>query len=171
LQARLSLIRTNAAKEPELLRYYAHFLTRTYAQYRSVFYRHPAEELEAALKQLVEFDRANQRVYRLHLAELAWDRQDDRTCFELAQKALSSDTNTFGAIQFDLDRTAPQRVLTKMIESLWRAGKPLEAWDLCQQAKAQAYLDSDATKQEPLLAIVYRKVEAFINQTQARRPL
>jgi hypothetical protein len=117
----------------------------------------------------VEVDRANQRVYRLHLAELAWDRQDDRACFELAQKALSTDTNAFGAIQFDLDQTAPQRVLTKMIESLWRAGKPAEAWDLCQQAKAQAYLDSDAARREPLLEIVYRKVEAFMTQSQRQR--
>jgi len=169
LGARQSLIQTNAANDPELLRYYAHFLTRTYTQYRSVFYRPPAEELETALKQLVELDRANQRVYRLHLAELAWDRQDDGACLELAQKALSPDTNTFGAIQFDLDRPAPQRVLTKMIESYWRAGKPAEAWDLCQQAKAQGYLDSADAKQEPLLGIVYRKVEAFMNQSPEQR--
>jgi hypothetical protein len=168
MRARLALIRKDAAEQPELLRYYAHFLTQSYAHQRSVFHRPAAGELEAALERLIEIDPGNQRVYRLHLAELAWDRKDDRACFEFAQKALSTDTRTLGRIQFDLDRTAPHRVLAKMIESLWWAGKPAEAWELCQQTKEQGYLTPESTKEVPLLGIVCRKVETFVNESRSK---
>lgn len=170
LGARLALIEKSAAERSELLRYYAHFLTQAYLHDRSVFYRPPAQELEAALNQLVQIDPENQRVYRLHLAVLAWDRKDDDACLDLVRKSLNPDTNAFGRVHFTLDRLAPHRMLAKTIESQWWAGNYAEAWDLCKQMKTLGYLDPETTQAVPMLGVIYRKVEAFMKESQSTPP-
>ena len=161
----------NAEKDPEMLRLYAQFLMQTYRTYRSVFYVPPNVELKAALERLIETDRPNQRVYKLRLAEIAWDHGDDSACFEFGRTAFSPDTTAFGPIKFDLDPRAPYRVLTRMIETLWRAGKVPEAWGLCQDAKKNGYIGKKEGFRDPSLEVVYRRIETFVNQGRASRTM
>jgi hypothetical protein len=58
-------------------------LLRTYLAERSVFYLPQTKELETDLRRLKETDRANRSAVYLTLAELAWDRGDNRGCVEL----------------------------------------------------------------------------------------
>jgi spermidine synthase len=166
LRTRRDFLMEQAPKNPQLLRYYAHFMLRAYTLSRSVFYLPPSDELETVLRRLIQVDPSNQRIYRLNLAELAWDRQDDNRCYQLTQEALNQDTNTFGPPKFDLDHSASKRVLARMISSCWRAGQPALAWQLCQQAKEQGYLDPTSESRDLMLELVYRKIEEFVLQSQ-----
>lgn len=149
-----------ASKEPEALRLYSRALLRTYWSKRSIFHRPSASELKAVLARLVETDGANQRVHKLHLAELSWDEGDDVECFKFAQSAFDPDTNTSGPIRFELDREAPSRVLTRMIESLWRAGEIGDALNLCRQATMQGFAGRSDGMASPVLDMTCRKVIA-----------
>ena len=152
-----------AATNPMPLRTYALDLMNTYRAQRSVFYRPPTTDLEQILPRLIETDPDGRRVYRLHLAELAWDRGDDPRCLELGQMALDPDLARGGPIDFSSDLTAPCSVLYRMIETLFRNGKLAEAWALCQQANGGGYVAS-ADEFYPLLEVTYRRVEAAVAQ-------
>jgi len=158
----------NAEQDPELLQLYARFLIQTYRAHRSVFFTPPTAELEPALKLLIEADKKNQRVHKLRLAELAWDRGDDAACLQLGQSAFDPDTTAGGEINFELDPKAPARVLTLMVESLWRAGKANEAWELCQDAKKNGYAGKKTKHRDPLLEMTCRKVEVAMAQLTSR---
>ncbi|MBI4660320.1 MAG: fused MFS/spermidine synthase [Verrucomicrobia bacterium] len=146
----------HAESDPEPLRMYASYLLQTYRAHRSVFHLPPSDDLQVLLQRLIETDPKNQRVYKLHLAELAWDRNDEAACFSLGQSAFDPDITKGGRISFSADPKAPRIVLSRMAESLWRAGKFAEAWTLCQEAKNNRYLGS-----YPLLDMTCRKVEAY----------
>jgi hypothetical protein len=120
--------------------------------------------LEAVLQRLIEADPDNRRVYRLHLAELAWDRGDDDACFRLGQLATTPDVTIGGPVKFDLDPAAPARVVTRMMESLWRNGKIPEAWHLCEEARRQGLSGGKKGNPDPMLEMTCRKVEAFAVQ-------
>ncbi|MBI3417982.1 MAG: fused MFS/spermidine synthase [Verrucomicrobia bacterium] len=156
-----------AGQEPELLRLYAKYLMQTYRAHRSAFFLPTTDELRAALERLIETDQENQRVHKLRMAELAWDRGDDAACLRYGQNAFDPNVATGGPIQFTLDPTAAPRVLGRMVESLWRAGQAHEAWELCQQAKANGYVGRKDKPSDPLLELNYRKVGRFINDSQA----
>ena len=171
MRARREWLWNQAARDPSMLRAYANTLLQTYRGARSVFFQPPGEELSAALQRLLETDPANQRVHRLHLAELAWDRQDDLACFQFARQALDPDTAAFGPIRFDLDPTAPHRVMARMIDTLWRAGQTAEAWELCRQAIDRGYVGPPSAARDPWLELVCRKVEAHVTQSSAPAPV
>ena len=153
-----------AAREPDRLRLYAFALMQTYRNQRSVFFRPPTTELETVLERLIEADPANRRVYRLHLAELAWDRGDDDACVRLGELATDPDVTIAGPVNFDLDPAGPARVVTRMIESLWRSRKIPEAWHMCQEARRQGLIGGMSESGDPLLEMTCRKVEAFAAQ-------
>lgn len=159
---RLEPMRTHliqyAEKDPEPLRMFESYLIQMYRAHRSVFYLPPADELQSVLQRLIETNPANQRVYKLHLAELAWDRGDELTCSQLSRSGFDADTTKEGRISFSIDPRAPRIVLARNVESLWRAGKFQEAWLLCQDARQNNYTGS-----YPLLDMTCRKVEAYAN--------
>lgn len=150
------LLMKHAEKDPEPLRLYASYEMQMHRARRSAFYAPPTDRLETLLNRLIETNPGNQRVYKLHLAELAWDRGDDKRCFELATSAFDPDVQKGGHISFAVDPKAPRLVLARMIDSLWRAGNVVEAWKLCQQAKENRYTGSDA-----FLDMMVRKIEAI----------
>ena len=82
------------------------------------------------------------------------------------QAAFDPDTARSGPIQFALDPAAPEIVLARMIESLLRAGKLDQAWELSEQARAGGYIDF--TRIDSLLAMTYRKA-AFARSGTAPR--
>jgi predicted membrane-bound spermidine synthase len=153
-----------APGEPDRLRLYAFALMQTYRDQRSIFFRPSTAELEAVLERLIEADSANQRIYRLHLAELAWDRGDDDACFRLGQLATNPDVAVGGPVNFELDPAAPSRIVTRMMETLWRSRRIPEAWHLCQEARRQGLSGGKTGNSDPMLEMTCRKVEAFAVQ-------
>ena len=168
LAVKRDVIFQDAAKDPELLRLYARFLSQTYLAQRSAFYLPPATELESALQRLIETDPPNQRIYKLRLAGLAWDRKDDEACLQLAQSGFDPDLKSGGPINFDLDPRAPTRILARMIDIFLRRGNAGEAWKLCQQARTWGYIGTARANSDPLLEMTYRKVEALNQQAAAQ---
>ena len=158
----------DAAKDPELLRLYAHYLMQTYRVQRSAFYLPPATELESALQRLIETDPPNQRIYKFRLAGLAWDRQDDDTCLWLAQNGFDPDEKSGGPTNFNLDPRAPPRMLARMIDIFLRRRETGKAWNLCQQARTLGYVGTRRASNDSIFEMTYRKVEALIHQTSAR---
>ncbi|HKS38398.1 MAG TPA: hypothetical protein VJW76_14490, partial [Verrucomicrobiae bacterium] len=157
-----------AAKDPELLRLYGQFLLRTYHTERSILYTPPDTELRSVLERLLATDLPNQRVYRLQLAELAWDRRDDAACFQLARDGFDPQTNGFGPIKFDLDPQAPARVLARLIETAFTDGRYQDALDWCGQAKKQGYAGNKDGRAYPILDMLCRKAEALANQPRGQ---
>jgi len=164
LAARRDAIFQQAEKDPELLRFYAQFLLQTYRTERSAFYLPPTTELVSVLNRLLETDPNNQRIHKLRLAELAWDRGDDDGFLQFAQSGFNPDLKSGGRINFDIDPRLPPRVLARMIEIFLRREDPVEAWNLCQQAKAKQYIGVAGGSRDPILEMTYRKVETMINQ-------
>ncbi|MCF7762684.1 MAG: fused MFS/spermidine synthase [Verrucomicrobia bacterium] len=146
-----------AATDPEPLRMYTSYLMQTYRYHRSVFNQPPTDELKTLLERLLETNPRNQRIYKLHLAEIAWDLGDDNRCFELAQSALDPNIALGGRISFALDQSAPRIVLARMAESLWHAGTVAQAWAVCESAIENRYTGS-----YPLLDLTCRKIEAAV---------
>jgi hypothetical protein len=171
---RLTHWRTNTVApdtvDPALLRLQATLLLETYRHQRSSFYRPPVSVLERVLEELVDLDPAQRRVYRLWLAEMAWDRQDDPTCFRLAQMALDPDVALYGPAQFDLDRQAPARLLGRMIETLWRTRRLSEAWNLCQTARQNGYIGQVNSPSDPVTEMIARKIEALAHPSTTPPP-
>jgi hypothetical protein len=145
-----------AEKDAEPLRQYESYLMESYRAHRSVFNQPPAELLETVLERLLQTDPANQRVYKCHQGEVAWDQGDDAKCASLTDSALSPDRRTGGPVNFAIDPGAPQIVILRKIEILWRGGKLADAWTLCQDAKREGFIGSN-----PMLDLVFRKVEAY----------
>jgi spermidine synthase len=159
-EALIQEAQTNA----EPLRLYAADLMESYRAKRSIFYLPPTTNLEAILQRLLKVDPSHDRIYRLNLAEIAWDHGDDARCLELGQSALEPNPQSQERISFATDPIAPSAVLYRMIESLSRSGQWKEAWSICQKAKAAGYLDR-AIVSFPLLDAAYRKVELSVAQT------
>jgi spermidine synthase len=158
LRPMADLLMKRAEKDPEPLRMYESYLMQMYRAHRSVFYLPSTDHLQIVVQRLLEVHSANQRVYKMHLAELAWDRGDDEAFFQLAQSGFDPDITKSGRITFTTDPEAPRYVLFRMAETLWRAGKLKDAAILCQQAHAQNYTGSDG-----LLDMACRKIEAYVN--------
>ena len=149
-----------AGPDLRVVQYYAKYLMLSYAAERSCVFLPPTTELQLVLEKLVTADAPNRRVHQLRLAELAWDRGDDATLFQLGRVALDPSTAATNPVQFTLDSKAPARVLTRMIESLWRQRQIVEAYELCLQAATNGYAGPRSRARDPGLEVVCRKVEA-----------
>jgi spermidine synthase len=141
--------------------FYERALMNAYRAKRSVFYVPDTQRLQEALGLLLQRDATNQRLFNLHMAELAWDRGDDASFSRYAGVAFELDASKGGPIQFSLDEEAPRIVLHHMIEASLRSGNVTRAEALCAQAAADHYLVRGAHFYPPL-ELVCRKVRAII---------
>lgn len=144
-----------ADKNPQPLRQYESYLMQTYRAHRSAFNQPPVDVLRKVLDRLLQTDPANQRVYCCHQAEIAWDQGNDPLCAQWSDRALDPNVATGGPVNFLSDPRAPQIVLARRLESLWRSGKFEPALALCRSARRDGFLDSD-----PRLDLVARKIAA-----------
>lgn len=147
------------------LHFYERVLMRAYRAKRTVFYIPDTSRLEQVLAILLERDPKNQRVYNLHLAELAWDRGDDQMCLRLGAPALNPDRR-FGPLVFTLDEFAPRQILYNMIESSLRTGDYAQAKVIADQARVGGYLKPGELFFPPL-DFVCRKVAAITDAAPA----
>ncbi|HVY71069.1 MAG TPA: hypothetical protein VHH73_14150, partial [Verrucomicrobiae bacterium] len=134
---------------------------------RSVFHIPPAGDIEQYLRQLIETDPANQRTYRLELAELAWDRGDDEAALALGRMAFDPDVAKYGHFNFTLDPGEPAEVMERMVETLIRAGKREEAWLILAEAATNNLLGPRAAVPNPRLELEYRRLGDQLERTLA----
>ena len=155
LSSRLNDFLQLAQKDPGPLRQYESFLMSAYRSQKSVF-NHPASDnLEKVLRRLLLTDPYNQRVYKCHLAEIAWDKGDDASCGELLSSALDPRPEA-GPPNFSDDPQAVTCALARRLQTLLPGGKPDDAWALCSTVKRLGLLRDD-----PLLSTLYRKADAL----------
>ena len=147
-----------SSSNPDSLRRYAKYLLQHYWKLQSAFHLPNADEVELVLEQLILLDSSFQRVYRMHMAELAWDRVDDEHFLELAERSFDPDAKR-GTVNYDFDELAPYRTLALWIETYWRRGNIIEAWKVCRQAGAGNYLEENAVRQLPALNLAFRKTQ------------
>ena len=160
-------IMKQAETDPDLLRQYGKYLFQHYRSQRSVFHLPDSTEAEEILTLLIERDPPFQRVYRMHLAEMAWDRGDDARFLELANLAFAPEFE-LGPPNYEFDSLAPYRTLGLMIETHWRQGNIPSAWGVCKQAIAGKYLGDDALRRLPVLDLAFRKTAHSMLQLQAQ---
>jgi len=153
-----------AATDPQFLRQYAVALMAAYREQRSVVFIPDTAELQAVLERLIATDAANRRTYRLFLAELAFDRNDDTNCILSVKAALDPDTNQGGPLDFELDRKAPRQALARLIEIYSRLGRTAEAWELCLEVVRKGYITFMGNSPDPLLSMAFRKALAAAGQ-------
>jgi hypothetical protein len=55
-----------------------------------------------------------------------------------------------------------------MIDIFLRRGETGKAWNLCQQARSKGYIGTALASNDPILEMIYRKVEALINKAAAQ---
>ncbi len=157
-------ILSGATNQTELLKWYCQSLLQTYRGQRSTLYLPPSEALSTTLHHLIEVDPNNQRVYRLRLSELAWDRNDDAQCLEFGRLALDPDTAKYGPNSFTIEPSAPGRVFHYMIEALLSKGDVEGATQLCKEAFKNNFAGPRAYPVSPLLELSCRKVLTVIQK-------
>ena len=162
-------ILSGATNQVELLKWYGQSLLQTYRGQRSTLFLPPSEELKSALHRLMESDPNNQRVYRLRLAELAWDRSDDAECLAFGQLALHPDSSKHGPNSFAIEPSAPGRVFHYMIETLLSKGDVEGATQLCKEAFKNNFAGPRAYPVSPLLELSCRKVLTLVAKQNADR--
>ena len=165
LRSRESHLYEQAESDPDLLRKYAKYCFQQYRSERSAFHLPETEVVETVLTRLIELDPPFQRVYRMHLAELAWDRGDDERFLQLAAEAFAPEFE-WGPPNYEYDLYAPYRTLGLMIETHWRRGNIPEAWEVCKQAIAGKYLGDEALRRLPVLDLAFRKTAHSMLQLQ-----
>jgi hypothetical protein len=142
-----------------ILQFYERALMQGYRAKRSTFYIPDTQPLQEVLAILRESDPTNQRVFNLHMAELAWDRGDDARFVQFATLAVEPAAKN-GPMQFSLDEDAPRIVLHHMIEASLRSGNIAQAQAACAHAATNHYLDRDDHFYAPL-ELVCRKVQSI----------
>ncbi len=164
LQPLRARILQEAATAPEPLRDYASLLYQAYVHQRSAFHLPPTAELETALQRLAEVDPTRRATCQLMLAELAWDRGDDPTCFQTVQTVFAS----LPRLPEDQkpDSMVAATVLTRCIDSLVRQQRYAEAAQLCQLAATLDYLGPPLSPRHPLLEMLCRRVSEALERTK-----
>ena len=143
-----------ATANPAMLQTYRKFILQSYRAHRSAFFLPPSKELQSVLIRLLETDPRNQRVYKLELAELAWDRGDDQECIDLAQSALNPVAQGDADFSLEPDPKLADNLLARVADAYYRLGKPDNARATLAQAAKAGYAS-------PLLDITRRKLESL----------
>lgn len=122
---------------------------------------------EEILRSAIQYDSENQRVHRLHLAELMWNRGKDEEFVNLITAALDPDLAKGPTNQPSF--WAPARIaLARVIDLYTRTGDLRHAMTWAQVAVEQGYLDEEGTEQNPRLSILTRRVYSEIKRLQER---
>ncbi len=151
-----------AGNDPQPLRLYAGYLLKSYRTQRSVFFTPDTQEIDEVLGVLLEKDSRHHQVYKFYQAELAWDRGDDGRCISLALEAMKPETAGNSKPDLSVDTAAPIPVLSRVIESLWRAQRYADAADICRYAISNGYAARNV-----VLAAQCRKVQAVLSSRGA----
>lgn len=142
----------------ELVKQAAFHGLQAYRDQRTFVHRPDTSFLEAMLDHMIRKDPVNQRVYRMDLAELAWDEGNTDAFLKFSEEALDPEIEEFGPVDYSAEPMAPYRTLALMAEHWWRNGQLEKAKQVCIQALQANYIGPEADFNHPGLEQVVRKI-------------
>lgn len=145
--------------DPFPLRSYAKALVAVYRNRRSVFHRPPSEELATIVDALLAGDPEYASLYRLQLAEIAWDHGEKEKSVELALDAFKPRPENQGTLHNILDPRAPYIALTRIIEFYLQHDRIRDAWTMSREAVLSHYVGPLAPRRDPWLELACRKAD------------
>ncbi|MDG1890609.1 MAG: hypothetical protein P8L18_04800 [Verrucomicrobiota bacterium] len=167
----LQTLPTDQEVPVDLIKQAAYHLMETYRDQRSIFHQPDTASLRMLLEQLVESDPTYQRIYRLNLAELAWDRGDTVALERWTAQAFDPDLERFGPLDYSVDPLAPYRNRAIMLEHWWVQGQVDKARDVCIQAWKAKYTGPQAVFHYPPLEQVVRKTLFSLDASVEMNPV
>lgn len=169
LRAHLSSF--DAGNEPplDLVKQITYHTLQTYRDQRTVFHRPETKLLQSMLEHLVKEDPVHQRIYRMNLAELAWDRGDEDALLRWSTEAFDTDTEMYGPVDYTADPMAPYRTLSLLGQYWWSRGELDKAREICIQALQSQYIGPEAIFHDPMLDLVVRKILFSLDLSAAEK--
>lgn len=143
-----------------LLRQYGDMLLLRYRARRSSFHTPSSGRLEQILGALVALDLENQRVHRLRLAEVCWDRRQDVRARSLFDEALNPDLSRFGPFQFTHDTRVLGQMMDRLIDVELRSGSIKQAMELISRFSTLGFLQTEQARSDIHLNMLARRVIA-----------
>jgi hypothetical protein len=151
-------------RDIQLMRQLADLLLLRHRTQRSAFHVPDSVRLEVFLGALIELDPALQRVHRMRLAEVSWDRGNDARARTLFEEALHPDESRFGTLDFSGDPGCPPGMMARLIDADLRVGDLKSALDKVLRFGRMGYIHPDRMGGEDGLQMLARRV---IVSTQA----
>jgi predicted membrane-bound spermidine synthase len=150
-----------------VLRQYADMLLLKYRTQRSAFHIPDSGDLQQMLRVLTSLDAENQRVHRMRLAEVLWERGQEPAARTLFDEALNPDEARYGPVQFDMDSTVVPAMMSRLLEAELRDGNMPKAFQLVRDFENQGYLRLNQPGGDDRLKMLARRVVATV-QSVAR---
>ena len=142
----------------DLTRQLADLLLLRHRTQRSAFHLPDSVRLEVFLGALSNLDPQRQRVHRMRLAEVSWDRGNDARARKLFEEALDPDEARFGPLDFSADPTCPEGMMARLIDADLRAGDLKAALEKVLRFGRLGYVHPDRMGGEDSLQMLARRV-------------
>jgi predicted membrane-bound spermidine synthase len=144
--------------DPTVLRQYGDMLLLRHRTQRSAFHVPDSTRLEQILGALIGLDPENQRVHRLRLADVLWDRGQDARARRLFDEALSPEENRYGLPQFTKDPGVLRSMAARLLDAELRSGSLAGSVELVTRFTQQGFLRVDEPGGDDYLNMLARRV-------------
>jgi predicted membrane-bound spermidine synthase len=141
-----------------LMRQLADLLLLQHRTRRSAFHLPDSVRLEVFLGALVQLDPARQRIHRMRLAEVSWDRGNDARARVLFEEALDLDEQRFGSLDFSEDPGCPAGMMARLIDADLRAGDLKGALEKVLRFGRLGYIRPERMTGDEVLQMLARRV-------------
>lgn len=142
----------------DLLRQLADLLLLRHRTQRSAFHVPDTLRLEVFLGALANLDPQRQRVHRMRLAEVSWDRGNDARARKLFEEALDPDEARFGPFDLSLDPGCPEGMMARLIDADLRSGDLKGALEKVLRFGRLGYIHPERMSGEDSLQMLARRV-------------
>lgn len=142
----------------DLLRQLADLLLLRHRTQRSAFHVPDTLRLEVFLGALANLDPQRQRVHRMRLAEVSWDRGNDARARKLFEEALDPDEARFGPFDLSLDPACPEGMMARLIDADLRSGDLKGALEKVLRFGRLGYIHPERMSGEESLQMLARRV-------------
>jgi predicted membrane-bound spermidine synthase len=141
-----------------LMRQLADLLLLRHRTQRSAFYVPDPVRLEVFLGALIPLDPARQRIHRMRLAEVSWDRGNDARALTLFEEALDPDEKRFGPLDFSEDPGCPAHMMGRWIDADLRKGDLKSALEKVLRFGRMGYIHPERLGGDDTLQMLARRV-------------
>ena len=125
---------------------------------RSAFYVPDSVRLEVFLGALAGLDPGRQRMHRMRLAEVSWDRGNDARARVLFEEALNPDESRFGPMDFSEDTASPGGMMARLIDADLRKGDLKNALEKVLRFGRMGYIHPERLGGDDTLQMLARRV-------------
>ncbi len=155
-------------RDLNLMRQLVDLLLLRHRTQRSAFYVPDSARLEVFLGALAGLDPERQRIHRMRLAEVSWDRGNDTRARVLFEEALNPDESRFGPMDFSEDTASPGSMMARLIDADLRTGDLKSALDKVLRFGRMGYIHPERLGGDDTLQMLARRVIVTAQPTQQR---